>query len=150
MVSSSASSTCRIDWRPSRWLPRVLRLIGLLAGLSLLLSALPASLRSPLAALAAAEGWRLARRERRRPPLSLSATGAILRIMNGGEEGPVLHAPRLREQGPLTLLCATLPGGRRLRLAWWPDTLDAAGRRQLRLAVAAMSRHDPILPAVAA
>lgn len=150
MASSSASSTCRIDWRPSRWLPRALRLLGLLAGLSLLLSALPASLRWPLAALAVAEGWRLARREERRPPLKLSVTGAAFRIMNGSEEGAALQTPRLREQGPLTLLCARTPGGRMLRLAWWPDTLDAAGRRQLRLAVAATSRHDPILPAVAA
>ena len=66
------------------------------------------------------------------------------------EEGAALQTPRLREQGPLTLLCARTPGGRWLRLAWWPDTLDAAGRRQLRLAVAATSRNDPILPAVAA
>lgn len=150
MASSSASSTFRIDWRPSRWLPRALRLLGLLAGLSLLLSAVPAGLGWPLAALAVAEGWRLARREEGRPPLALVATGATLRIMNGSEEGAALQAPRLREQGPLTLLCATLPGGRSLRLAWWPDTLDATGRRQLRLAVAATPRHDPILPAVAA
>ena len=150
MASSSASSTCRIDWRPSRWLARGLCLLGLLAGLSLLLSALPVSLRWPLAALAVAEGWRLARREQRRASITLSVSGATLRIMNGNEEGAALRAPRLREQGPLTLLCATLPGGRLLRLAWWPDTLNAAGRRQLRLAVAATSRHDPILPAVAA
>lgn len=150
MASSSASSTCRIDWRPSRWLARGLCLLGLLAGLSILLSALPAGLRWPLAALAVAEGGRLARREWRRPCLSLSVAGPALRIMNGSEEGAALRAPRLREQGPLTLLCARTPGGRTLRLAWWPDTLDAAGRRQLRLAVAASSRHDPILPAVAA
>lgn len=150
MASSSASSTCRIDWRPSRWLARGLCLLGLLAGLSLLLSALPASLRWPLAALAVTEGWRLARREQRRPPVTLLVTGATVSIMNGSEEGVALLAPRLREQGPLTLLCARTPGGRTLRLAWWPDTLDAAGRRQLRLAVAATSRHDPILPAVAA
>lgn len=150
MPSSSASSTCHIDWRPSRWLLLALRALGLLAGLSVHLSALPDGLRWPLAALAAAEGWRLAHREARRPPLTLFAAGKGLRIMNGGEETTPLQAPRLREQGPLTLLCATLPCGRALRLAWWPDTLHAAGRRQLRLAVAATSRHDPILPAVAA
>lgn len=149
MASSSASSTFRIDWRPSRWLPRALWLLGGLAALSVMLSALPAGVRWPLAALAALEGWRLARREQRRPPRVLVGGPRGLRIMNGSEEGAPLLAPRLREQGPLTLLCAGLPGGRMLRLAWWPDTLDAAGRRQLRLAVAS-PRHDPILPAVAA
>jgi hypothetical protein len=46
----------------------------------------------------------------------------------------------------LTLIDA---GDRRRRYIWWPDTLDAHGRRALRLALRVETNDTPIQPKLA-
>ncbi|WMJ71506.1 hypothetical protein [Stenotrophomonas sp. 24(2023)] len=52
-------------------------------------------------------------------------------------DGQPLSAPTLRVQGPWLLLGGK--AGHRQRLLFWPDVLDRAQRRELRLAVAIRS-----------
>ncbi len=135
MPSSTSSSTCRIDWRPSRWLAAALVGLGLMAALSLWLSALPPLLALPASLLAAAEGLRLARGHLRVAPCSLDWLGAPDPAYLTGRTGVVrLDDVTVVLRGPLATLAGTDARGRRQRLAWWPDTLSAGERRQLRLA----------------
>ena len=135
MPSSSSSSICRIDWRPSHGLAAALAALGMMAALSLWLSGLPVSAKAVAALLAAAEGLRLARAQLRRPPLALDWLGgdapAYLTSAGGVTR---LDGVSVRLRGPLATLAGFDARGRVRRLGWWPDTLDAAGRRQLRLA----------------
>ena len=124
--------------------------IRLVGGGAVLASGLPGASAWPLALFAAGHGAWLARREIRRRPGVVAFSGQAVGWREAGEGDLTLADVRLQFRGPCAWLQARRPDGRVLRLAWWPDTLDAAGRRQLRLAVAATSRHDPILPAVAA
>ena len=139
MASSPASSTFRLDWRPSRVLALSLVLIGLLAGAALLASRLPPAVRPPAALLAMAQGLRLARLEAGRASVTLAWAGGDhpLRI-----QGQVLAAPRLHLRGPLAVLTARDADGRVQRFCWWPDTLSPGLRRQLRLAASVSSRSE--------
>ena len=107
-----------------------------LAALSLWLSALP-----PLAALFLIlvllpfTAWRLRR------ALAMPAVG--LRIANDGgwvvllenlRRPVLLRACRVQVRGALATVRARGARGERLAWTWWPDTLDAAGLRKLRLA----------------
>jgi len=155
--SSPASAACRpdpcrpgsrrFDWRPSRWLLAALLILSLLAPLSVLGSDLPRRLSWPLAIAAAGWGLRLARREAGRAPRRL-----VLSDPETGTDtldGQPLARCEIAWRGPLAFLHAVDREGRRQRLAWWPDTLPAARRRELRLAVAARnaSRRDrPMAP----
>jgi toxin CptA len=137
--SSNASASFRSDWRPSAVLRGALIALGLLGGLSLLASDLPRAFAWPAALVAAGRGaWR-ARRESCRKPLSVRwrADGALL------VAGERADAAELRWRGPLAFLAWRDAKGIRHRLAWWPDTLPAAQRRELRLAAAAAdaARH---------
>lgn len=149
--SSITSSTCRIDWRPSRSLLAGLVALGLLAAASLLMSALPPipAVLSAFAALAWA--GHLAWRESRRPPcvLVLAGQGVPVQWHRGAEVEP-LHDPQLHQRGPLAVLRARDSQGRRHSFSWWPDTLPPAARRQLRLLRDLSSRYDKPLPSVAA
>lgn len=134
MASSPASSTFRLDWRPSRVLALSLMVLGLLSGASLLASRLPPAVKPPAALLALSQGMRLARREAGRAPCTLAWTGgdAPLRMRD-----QMLVAPRLHLRGPLAVLTARDVHGRLQRFCWWPDTLSPGLRRQLVLAAAA-------------
>lgn len=129
--SRHAAADCRLQWRPSRTLAAALVALGLLAGFSVLMSELPAALAVPLAAAAGLWAFVGARRELRRPPrrLRIRADRASL------DDAPIT-ALSLHWRGWLARLDFTGADGRRERLLWWPDTLDAAARRELRLAVA--------------
>ncbi|GAA5008272.1 hypothetical protein [Pseudoluteimonas lycopersici] len=107
-------------------------LLGLLAGLSLLASNLSAGIAWPAALFALAWGFWLARRERRRAPIRLTwrADGVLF------VDGVRVERPRLQWRGSLAFL-DWRESGKARRLAWWPDTLPAAGRRELRLAAMA-------------
>ncbi|ALN58387.1 hypothetical protein GLE_3040 [Lysobacter enzymogenes] len=120
-----------VDWRPSRLLAAALAALGLLAGVAALASELPAHLGWPVAALAAGWGAALARRELRRPPRRLRLAGARAWL----DDAPIAQAG-LYWRGPLARLEFRDAQGRRGRLLWWPDSLDAHGRRELRLAAA--------------
>jgi toxin CptA len=131
--SSNASASFRSDWKPSAVLRGALIALGLLAGLSLLASDLPHAFAWPAAFVAVVWGaWR-ARRESRHEPLGICwrADGALL------VEGERMDAAELQWRGPLAFLAWRDARGIRHRLAWWPDTLPAPRRRELRLAAAA-------------
>lgn len=133
--SSSESWGCHIDWRPSRWLCLALVALGLMAGASVLLTPLPPLAKAAGALLAAVHGVRLARREWGRAPLSLDWPGGDQPAWLTGREGVQrLDGVALRRRGPLATLSGTDASGRRRHLAWWPDTLAPASRRQLTLA----------------
>ena len=135
--SSNASASfetarCRFDWRPSRGLIAALRILALLAPFSLLASDLPRALAWPLAMLVCAVGLAEARRYAMRPAY------ALLIPAGAGEarcDGARMDALCVRWRGPLAFLHWCGSDGRLRRLAFWPDTLDAAGRRELRLAM---------------
>lgn len=130
---SSASATCRIDWKPSVVACIALIAFGVLAVFALLASDLPRAIAWPAAPIALAWGCWLARREWLLVPIPLvwRADGVLF---VGGER--VAH-PRLQWRGPLAFLDWRDGNGHRRRLAWWPDTLAAAQRRELRLAAVA-------------
>jgi toxin CptA len=129
---SIASSSCRIDWRPSRRLCLALATLGLLGAGCVLLSDLPVAARALLAPAATAYGLWLARRESKRPPCELELDGEGGVLMRRGAFEQVLSSPRLRLRGSL----ASLDGradGRRESWVWCADTLSAEQRRQLFL-----------------
>ncbi|CAN5709913.1 hypothetical protein BH23PSE2_BH23PSE2_09740 [soil metagenome] len=102
-----------------------------LAMLSVLASEIPRAGAWPLALATLAYGAALARREWRRPQIELAFSGDKSPILVDGE--PVAEV-LLRWRGPLAFLRWRDSNGRRHRLVWWPDTLPAATRRELRLA----------------
>ena len=130
--SSSSSATCRIEWRPSRWLLAALALIAILAVFSILASEMPRPAAWPLAVLALGYGaWEI-RREARKPVRELVFPGdhaAPVRIDGKPVEGVHVHW-----RGPLAFVRWREPDGRAGRLSFWPDTLPPARRRELRLA----------------
>ncbi len=128
--SSGGSAPCRIDWRPSRWLLAALLALAVLAPLAVLASELARPAAWLLAAAALVHGLHLAWREWRRPAASVLFT-ADGRVLVGETEADDV---RLHWRGPLAFMAWRDPTGRRMRLAWWPDTLPSQWRRELRLA----------------
>jgi toxin CptA len=140
MNSSNASSHCRLEWRPSRWLLVGFPLLAVLAVLSIWLSSLPAWSCVVGSALIAAYATIRLRREIRREPLVIAWAGGDAPVViehATGERGGLAEEFRfvaLNFRAGLVVLCVADKNGRRMRWAWWPDTLDARGRRALRLA----------------
>lgn len=129
----------RIEWRPSRLLSLALVVTGVLAGLSVIASEMPLAWSIPLAVLAASEGVRLARRELARP---------VQWLVMGANSGTTLGGQPVSEltvqwRGPLAFMRFRAADRRWRRLAWWPDTLDSSGRRELRLAVPVQATAQP-------
>ncbi|KAF1707800.1 hypothetical protein [Pseudoxanthomonas sacheonensis] len=137
---SSASASCRLEWRPSRWLIGALLALGLLAALAVLTCGMPRSAAWPLAVSALAYACWRARRESRLPSHALFLPGnespATL-------DGLPIEQARVQWRGPLAFLLWQDRLGRPQRLSWWPDTLPPARRRELRLAAGSLnaSRH---------
>lgn len=137
--SSSASATCRIEWRPSRWVSAWLAMLVLLAPLSLWLSGLPRGLAWPMMALAA--GWALHRAWRYHAApahrLLIRAEGALT------VDGRDFTDWQLEWRGGLAFIKwrddRQQNRHRHRALAFWPDTLPARQRRELRLASPASS-----------
>jgi toxin CptA len=131
---SSESSSCRIDWRPSRLLCAAFAGLGTLAAIAISLSALPDGWRLALAGAALVRGFGLARREWNLPPCTLSFPlegGEPVMRRCGREES--MHAPRLALRGVFSALRWRDADGRARALRWAPDTLGKAARRALRL-----------------
>lgn len=104
--------------------------LGVAAALAVLASEMPRGLAWPLATVAALRGFHLAWHEVRKPPREwvFPADGRVT------VDGQRVHEPTLSWRGPLALLRWRDRRGRRHSLGWWPDTLPAAARRELRLA----------------
>ncbi len=137
--SSRASVPCLLEWRPSRLLASALAVLGALAGVALIGSEMPLPLSVPLALLAAWEGLRLARREYLRPTRSLVIGGDGAATLDGQEITGLI----VEWRGPLAFMRFADSAGRPGRLAWWPDTLPARSRRELRLAAPVKAAAHP-------
>ena len=132
---SIRSVPCRLEWRPSRWLCAVLWSLSLLAPFSLLMTDLPRAWAWPLALLLGAFGVFDARRQGRLQPCAL-----VIPIGRGQPtcNGQPMLALRIQWRGPLAFMRWRDLDGRIRRLAFWPDTLPSASRRELRLAAMRM------------
>lgn len=129
--SWKGSASCRLEWRPSRWIGAVVWVLGVLAVVSLMGSALPGWVAGCLSVLAIAYSAWAARRYLRQPARTLVIPGGELPPML---DGVVLHRFSPQWRGPLAFVAWQDPRGAGGHLAWWPDTLDARQRRELRLA----------------
>ncbi|QOY61893.1 hypothetical protein INQ40_07930 [Lysobacter sp. H21R4] len=132
--SSAPSASCRLEWRPSAWLMAALPVMAVLAALSLLVSGFPRVVTWPGAVLAVAWGIREWRREMATPVVEIEIDGPIVQV----DDEPVTDF-QVFWRGPLSFARWRDAERRVHRLAWWPDTLDAAGRRELRLALPAQT-----------
>ncbi len=128
---SNASAPCRIEWRPSRWLAGALAVLAALAAFSVFASEMPRIAAWPLALAALGWGVRQAWRELRQPCREWLFPGADAPVLLDGEPVEDVH---VQWRGPLAFVRWRGSDGRIERLAWWPDTLPAAQRRELRLA----------------
>ncbi|MGB3392847.1 MAG: hypothetical protein WA956_13480 [Stenotrophomonas sp.] len=128
---SNTSAPFRCEWRPSRWLTCALVLLGMLGALSLLTCELKTTAAWPLALAVLCTSLWLARREAARPVRHLLLSPALANI-----DAMAVETPELLEYGPLAILRWRV-GKHRGQLAFWPDTLPRAQRRELRLAVRA-------------
>jgi toxin CptA len=133
MRSSNASAPCRIDWRPSRWVTAALWSLAVLAPLSLWASDLPGMLAWPLAlCVAGGAAWSALRHQRAVPmAIVVPAEGEVTVAGQAVEDFDVSW------RGALAFLSWRDGAGRDHRLALWPDVLDPATRRELRLVMAA-------------
>lgn len=134
-TSSTDSSSCRLEWRPSRWGIVAAAVLPLSCAGALADSGLPDALPRGIApavvpavllAFGAAAGASWSVRAARRPPV-------VLRLCPGrrlavGEE--VAGSATLTERWPLVVLRRDDGSG-----AWvfWPDTLSPESRRRCRL-----------------
>jgi toxin CptA len=116
------------------------RLLAVLAPWAVLASEMPRPAAWPLAGIACASGLWLARREARKPARLLSWPSGDAPVLLDGEP---LRQAELHWRGPLAFLRWRGHGGRAGRLDWWPDTLPAAQRRELRLAARARATAQP-------
>ena len=129
-LHSRASPDCRLTWRPSRWVVAMLIAMGPLGGMALLVSDVHGASRLPFVACACLWASICAYREHRRPP-------RVFIIRSDGSatlDAMPLTNHHVHWRGTLAFLRARDAHGRVHRLAFWPDTLDARGRRALRLA----------------
>ncbi len=150
MSSSDASATCRLEWRRSRWLPVALCVLAAAAVASLWLSKLPL-----IACVAGSVvvcgyiGWLLLRElHRSECVLTWQGSDADWQVeSDGGTES--LRQVDASFRGGLVVLTLAEANGKRRRYAWWPDTLDACGRRDLRLAMQVKKTITPTQPSLA-
>ena len=132
-----------LAWRPSRWLAAALAGAGALAACAVLASGVPPAVAWPLAGLALAHGLGSACRYRRQPACCLRWPAGRAPELDGRAMDDV----SLHWRGPLAFL-RWREGGRTRRLAWWPDTLPPAARRELKL-LAQAAADTPATPSMA-
>lgn len=133
---SRSSSSFLIDWRPSRLLCAAHGLLAVLACLSLFLSALPRVACWLAALVILGSAWTTIRRLATRPAqvLRIAGDGSWVVLLCVGRAPRLFSRARLALRGPMASLQARDAEGRAIQWNWWPDTLAAASRRQLRLA----------------
>ena len=131
------------EYRPSRWLPRLLWLLAALALLAVALAGLPFWLKLPLALLVAGSAWRAVRRYQRSPVTAAGWSGEggwSLRFADGSDAPAELASFRVLGAAVLLRLRLAQPGEQVLLLA--PDNSDADIRRRLRMRLATV-RAEP-------
>jgi hypothetical protein len=143
---SKGSVSCRLEWRPSRLLRASLVLLGGLGAFCVLVSEMPRMAAWPLAVLAFLYGVHLARHEGARPARAVwfPGDGRAPTV-----DGQPVGAVQVTWRGPLAFMRWRDRAGRWQRLAWWPDTLPAPMRRELRLAASstdAVRRRAGVAP----
>jgi len=127
------SARCRLEWRPSRQERACVLLLTLLAAVSLLRCDLPLPLAWPAAVAAIVLGSLCAWRSGTRRARGFELTHDIAACRMDGQ--PVTHL-ELRWRGPLLFVRFKSMANRRWQhLVFWPDTLPADKRRELRLVV---------------
>jgi toxin CptA len=115
------------------------------------LSALAPTLKPAVALLALMQGLRLAKQEASLPSRVFAWPGGDAPATLESRQGRVnLVDVAVLLRGPLATLTGRDPDGKTHRLVWWPDTLPALARRQLRLAAAVSRRSDKTPPQLAA
>jgi toxin CptA len=120
-----------VAWRPSRLLIAILVSFALLAPLAVLASEMPRAAAWPLALVAFVSGLCKAYREAVRPACDI--------VIAAGDAASTIDGRAARDlivtwRGPLAFLRWRDEDDRTRRLAFWPDTLPAGQRRELRLA----------------
>lgn len=130
---STASAPCRLEWGASRSFAITLLALGGLAAVAVVASELAWWVSYPLAVVALLRAGVLAARELRRPVRSMVIPGQEGAATLDGEP---LDGLVLQWRGPLAFLGWRDAEGRQCYLQGWPDNLDAAMRRELRLAMA--------------
>lgn len=128
---SNASVDCRLEWRPSRWLIAAILLLASLAAFSAIASEMPRTWAWPLAVAALAYGAWLARREASKPVRVWFWPGDD---RPATVDGVAVQDAVVDWRGPVAFVRWRDAGGHHRRLSWWPDTLPAERRRELRLA----------------
>jgi len=130
---SSASSTCRCELQRSRLLAACLLLLGGLAVLSLMLSALTSGMALAISAMATALAVFRAAEEIRRPPqtLLLGGLGEPATVIEHGAEH-IVTLEQIGFRASFVLLAWRDAQGRIMRRTLWPDALPEAQRRALR------------------
>ena len=147
MNSSDISSPCRLEWRRSRWMPVALCVLAVAAITALWLSMLPkVACGIGSVSVLAYVGW-LLRRESRRPDCVLSWLGgdAPWLVECDGRSESFRHVDA-SFRGGLVVLTLADANEKLRRYLWWPDTLDARGRRLLRLAIRVKETVTPTQP----
>ncbi|RZA18159.1 MAG: hypothetical protein EOP93_11870 [Lysobacteraceae bacterium] len=135
--ASSSAASCRLEWRPSQRVGAMLWALAALAPFSLVASDLPRAWAWPLAALACGHGVLAARRHARQAKRTLVIPpGRGAATCNSDR----MHGLRVAWRGPLAFLQWRDRSGAKRRLSFWPDTLPAGMRRELRIAAI---RRDP-------
>lgn len=130
-TAPARAPACRLHWRPSRMKAALLLLIGALSVVALAASDLPAAVAWPGAFAAISHALRLAWRGLHAPRASvvLDAEAGTATV-----DGVAVGDVRLQWRGSLAWLRFRDATGRDRVLDWWPDTLPARARRELRLA----------------
>ena len=138
---STGSAPSRLEWRPSRLQASAEALVLAAAPWLIAASDVPARLQPPLLLSCWLFGLALAWRALRRPRRLLWLQALPRPLLLDGIE---LEGPSLRARGPWLQVCWQGPG-RGGCLLFWPDVLDRAQRRELRLAIRArqVSRQPP-------
>ncbi|UOS97447.1 hypothetical protein LZZ50_12900 [Xanthomonas arboricola] len=144
--SSPIFAPCRLEWRPSRGLACALGVLSALALGALWRSGVPPWLAMLLSVHAVLTGGRSLRLLLRSPAREVivpwSETPASV-------DGVQVQGLQVAWRGPIAVVAWTGLDARRRRLLFWPDTLPAAQRRELRLAAQAhaiSSRRPQVAP----
>lgn len=128
------ASGCRLERRASPLLVAVLLALALGAAFAVLASEMPGIAAWPLALAALAHGGWLAWNEAR------AVRGELVIPVAGGRatvDGRAVEDLSVRWRGPIAFVQWRDGDGRRRRHVFFPDTLPAARRRELRLAAPA-------------